>query len=366
MTALPEGWTLRRPTLDDVPAILELAHASDIAAVGEPDFTPDEVRESLTDPNTDMTRDCWVVLDQGGRIVGWAFPHNPTAGNRDFVEVYTWPEAGRPAMRPLLALMLDRMAERAAEFGHDPYQVRAGAIPTETAYLEVLAEAGFTFVKQHARMQMPLAGVPVEPPLPAGVVVRPVRSDDEDEMRRFHAVIEEAFRDADEPTPNYDGWRKQVDAQPVISFDEWFVAEVDGRMVGALQSSNGQADEDEGWIKWLAVLGAYRKRGIGEALMRRAFTVYAANGRTKVGLGVDLANPTKAAQLYYAVGLKPLYQANIYQSSVRSRAVVGRSDGQSSVRSRAVVGRSDGQSSVRSRAVVGRSDGQTEVRARRG
>ncbi|HEX8132510.1 MAG TPA: GNAT family N-acetyltransferase, partial [Actinomycetes bacterium] len=36
MTELPAGWTTRRPTLDDVPEILKLAHANDIAAVGEP------------------------------------------------------------------------------------------------------------------------------------------------------------------------------------------------------------------------------------------------------------------------------------------------------------------------------------------
>ncbi len=320
MTELPPGWTTRRPTLDDVPAILELAHASDIAAVGEPDFTAEEVREALTEPHTDMNRDCWVALDPTGKIVGWAYPHNPNAGDRDFIEVYVWPGHGRPAIRPLLALLMDRMTERAAELGHDPYQVRAGAIPTETPYIEALTDAGFTFVKQHARMQMPLAGVPVgTPPAPNGVTIRTVRGDDEDEMRRFHAVIEEAFLDSDHPGTGYDGWRQQVDAEPVVSFDEWFVAEADGRIVGVLQSSHGGADDNEGWVKRLATLRAYRKRGIGEALLRRAFAVYAAKGRTKAGLGVDLANPTKAAQLYYAVGMKPLYQANIYQTSVPAR-----------------------------------------------
>jgi ribosomal protein S18 acetylase RimI-like enzyme len=212
---------------------------------------------------------------------------------------------------------MERMAERAAEFGHDPYQVRAGAIPTETPYIEALVEAGFTFVKQHARMQMPLAGVPGGVPVPpAGVHVRAVRGADEDELRSFHAVIEEAFRDADHPSPGYDAWRQQVAGESAVSFDEWFVAEVDGRIVGALQSSDGGADGDEGWVKRLAVLRAYRNRGVGEALLRRAFAVYAAKGRTKAGLGVDLANPTKAARLYYAVGMKPLYQANIYQTEL--------------------------------------------------
>ncbi len=311
---------MRRPTLDDLPALIALVHASDIAAVGEPDFSPDDAREALTEANTDPARDSWVALDPGGTIVGWGYPGNPTGGNRDFIEVFHWPERGRPAVRPLLALMMDRAAERAAEFGHDPYEVRAGAIPNETFWIEALTEAGFVFLKQHARMQISLAGVPVaSPEPPAGMTIRPVRSDDEGEMRRFHAVTEEAFLDSDHPSAGYEAWRQQVDAEEKPVFDEWFVAEVDGQIAGVLQSSSGGGEENEGWVKRLATLRAYRRRGVGEALLRRAFAVYAAHGRTLAGLGVDLANPTKAAQLYYAVGMKPLYQANIYQTTIAAK-----------------------------------------------
>jgi len=54
--------------------------------------------------------------------------------------------------------------------------------------------------------------------------------------------------------------------------------------------------------------------------------------------------------------------AEEHESSVRSRAVAGRSDGESSVRSSAVAGRSDGESSVRSKAVAGRLDGASGER----
>ena len=71
-------------------------------------------------------------------------------------------------------------------------------------------------------------------------------------------------------------------------------------------------------MKYLAVLRAYRRRGLGAALLRRAFATYAAKGRAKAGLGVDMANPTAAARLYHAVGMHPLYKANIYQRTVRA------------------------------------------------
>ncbi|WP_250003158.1 GNAT family N-acetyltransferase [Actinoplanes sp. M2I2] len=318
MTELPDGWSVRRPTLDDSPALLALVHASDIAAVGYPDYSPEEVREALTEPHTDPARDCWVVLDAGGRIVGWTYPGNPTGESRDFIEVYVWPGDGRPAMRPLLELMLARVAERKVEFGHAAYEVRAGALPAETAYIDLLSEYGFTFLKQHARMRISLAGVaPTAPEPPAGVTIRTVRPGDEADMRAFHAVVEQAFLDSDHRSASYQDWRKQVDDDPAPVFDEWFVAEVDGVVAGVLESSyDSDEDSGEGWVKRLAVLGSYRRKGLGEALLRRAFAAYAAKGRAQAGLGVDLANPTRAARLYRAVGMTPLYEANIYQKMI--------------------------------------------------
>ena len=325
-TALPEGWSTRRPTLADVPEILAVVHASDLAAIGEPDFTADEVRGRLTDPHTDMAVDSWLAQDEAGAIVGWTFPRNVSAGDSDFLEVFVHPERGRPALRPLLALMMGRMVERAAQFGHERYQVRAGAIPTEQPYIDALTEAGFEFYRQHARMRMPLDDVsPTPPQPPPGVVVRPVRGDDEGDLRALHAVIEEAFRDTDHLAVGYEIWRAQVANEPTVSFDEWFVAEVDGRVVGSLQSSDSGIDDNEGWVKRLAVLRAYRKRGLGEALLRRAFAVYQAKGRSHAGLGVDLENPTRAVRLYLAVGMTPLYRANVYRTYVTAgpRATAG-------------------------------------------
>jgi GNAT superfamily N-acetyltransferase len=317
VSELPEGWRTRRPTLDDVPELLRLAHASDIASVGEPDFAVDDVREALTAPRTDPERDCWVALDAAGEIVGWAYPHNPSGRDRDFIEVYVWPGRGLPAIRPLLDLMLERVTERGREFGHDPYTVRAGAIPSEEPYIAALTDAGFVFVKQHARMTMALKdGAVAVPEPPPGVAVRPVRHEDEAELRRFHATIEEAFNDSDHPATDYATWRERLAAESSIAWDEWFVGEVDGEWAGVLQSSDAGIEDNGGWVRALAVLRPYRRRGVGAALLHRAFAAYAAKGRTTAGLGVDLANPTRAARLYRAVGMHPLYAANIYQRTV--------------------------------------------------
>jgi mycothiol synthase len=213
--------------------------------------------------------------------------------------------------------MLHRVAERAKKFGHDPITVRAGAIPTEKQWIETLAGAGFEFLKQNARMAMSLEGVPATAPEPPpGVTVRPVDPGDQDEMRRFHATIEEAFRDSDHRATDYPTWRERVAAESSVSYDEWFVGAVDGEWAGVLQSSDSGLADGEGWVRFLAVLRPYRKKGVGAALLRRAFASYVGKGRVKAGLGVDLDNPTQAVRLYRAVGMTPQYAANIYQRTL--------------------------------------------------
>lgn len=114
---LPAGWTTRRPTLDDVPAILAVVHAADTFAIGHPDFDAEDVAASLTAPYFDPARDSWLAVDPEGDVVGWATVDNPTGVGREFVEIYVDPVRAATVRAPLLARQLDRVAERAADRG---------------------------------------------------------------------------------------------------------------------------------------------------------------------------------------------------------------------------------------------------------
>ncbi|WP_435831096.1 GNAT family N-acetyltransferase [Polymorphospora rubra] len=317
---LPDGWTTRPPTLDDVPALLKVTHASDIAAIGYPDFPEYELLEVLQAPHVDLERDQAVAVDADGTVVAWAYLDNPNRAQREFIEVYVHPELGVPARAVLLRRQLDRVAEEAAELGLDRMSVRAGAVPTETGWAGDLRAAGFGFVKRYARMSRPLAGVSTTPPTPpAGVVVRLVDPSSDDDMRAFHRVLDTAFRDTPDYDPmTYEHWRERIAALQSVAYDEWFVATVDGVPAGVLQSSDQGTDDDEGWVRYLAVLREHRKRGIGAALLGHAFAVYAGKGRKQAGLGVDLSNPTEAARLYLSVGMTASYEADIFERTVEA------------------------------------------------
>jgi GNAT superfamily N-acetyltransferase len=308
---------MRPPTRNDVPAILALVHASDIAAIGEPDYSADDVAEVLTAPNFDPDLDSWLAFDAGGRLLGWAYVSNHSGGPREFIDVYVHPEYGRAVQAELLRLALERVPDRAHELGYAEVTVRAAAIATELHWIGIIEAAGFTFVKRYARMARELSDADVPPTVPAGVVIRPLRHEDEVEMRAFFEVLWAAFVDIpDSMSGDYDDYRARIASLPSVSWDEWFVAEVDGVVVGALQSAG--AEDNEGWVRNLGVAAAYRGRGLGRLLLQTAFAAYRSKGRTSAGLGVDLTNPTSAYRLYTGVGMRPAYESDIYERTVAS------------------------------------------------
>ncbi|MFG2037434.1 GNAT family N-acetyltransferase [Dactylosporangium sp. NPDC048998] len=316
LTGLP-GWTVRGCTLHDVAAILSVTRASDVAALGEPDWTEDEVVATLTAPNQDPAVDSWLASGPGGEPLAWAYVDNPERGTRDNVEVYAVPGRGAAAYGPLLDLALERVTARAREAGHTQVTLRAGAVASESAYIDALTAHGFAFRKRHARMTRPLTGDDRALLVGDRLLVRALRAGDEAEMRRFHEVLQAAFTDTPDfqPVP-YEAWRESLAALPSISWDEWLVAEVSDRVVGVLQSADQGVERGEGWVKNLAVLREHRREGIGGALLRSAFAIYAAKGRTTAGLGVDLTNPTGAHRLYAGVGMTVAFAADMFERTV--------------------------------------------------
>jgi len=80
---------------------------------------------------------------------------------------------------------------------------------------------------------------------------------------------------------------------------EWFlVAEVDGKVVGAVMAGY---EGHRGWINYLAVAPAERKKGVGRALMVEAERVLRAAGCPKINLQVRPDNPAVIA-FYERIG----------------------------------------------------------------
>jgi ribosomal protein S18 acetylase RimI-like enzyme len=66
----------------------------------------------------------------------------------------------------------------------------------------------------------------------------------------------------------------------------------------------------------LAVRRPWRRRGLGEALLRDAFLRFAERGKRSAGLGVDAENTTGAVALYERVGMHVVRRSDTWERTV--------------------------------------------------
>jgi mycothiol synthase len=72
-----------------------------------------------------------------------------------------------------------------------------------------------------------------------------------------------------------------------------------------------------GWVGMLGVRPGWRRRGLGELLLRTAFAQFARRGETRVGLGVDAQNETGATRLYERAGMSVAFQITVFRKDLR-------------------------------------------------
>src|SRR5439155_25355916 len=94
----------------------------------------------------------------------------------------------------------------------------------------------------------------------------------------------------------------------------WWLAEDGGELAGFSRNSwHFSGAPSFGWIDSLGVLPAWRRRGLGTALLRHSFLDFRSRGATRVGLGVDTENVTGAVALYERVGMRIHRSSDTYE-----------------------------------------------------
>ena len=84
MPELPAGYAVRAATADDLDAIVELFEAYDVWDFGRPDPGREHLEADWVAPGFEPAADSWLVTDQGGGVVGFAYVQGmPTEAARD-------------------------------------------------------------------------------------------------------------------------------------------------------------------------------------------------------------------------------------------------------------------------------------------
>lgn len=306
---LPAGVVVHRAGADDVPALLALLRADEVAAMGETSLSAGEVEEWFDTPRA-RERNTALVLERDGVLVGvWRV-------FRNFDDKY-WAQVAID--RSLPAALVDELwtaglawAEEVALAIADGLGVTGPRLDLWVNEHDLLtrrhAEAfGFRQMRAFIEMQIDLDGYVAPAPDPASPVVvrRADTSSDASDLRTMYEVISESFRDHyDFQLRSFEDWLEAKHADPLADPGHWYLAEIDGDVVGGLMGHNSYLEADNaGYVANLGVLRQGRGRGVAKALLHTSFARYAADGRVAVKLHVDAESPTGATHLYESVGM---------------------------------------------------------------
>jgi mycothiol synthase len=298
---------LRPPTADEAEAVTQLIAACDIAEYGAADIELDDVLVDWSRPGFDLEKDA-VVAVEDGRIVGYAAITR--SGHRD---AYVDPEEqGRGIGSRLLAWSEKRAAEQLAP--GESVLLGEPVASVNDAARKLLESAGYEPVRSYWRMVAPLEGPPPPPVWPEGVRVRTF--DRERDDRAVHTLIQESFGDNERHVPeSFEEWEAGMIDREAFEPGLWFVAESEGRVVGAVLCP---AYEEEGWIRQLAVSRDWRRRGLGTALLYQAMAEFHRRGRKELGLVVDSWNRTGAREMYERAGMRVDREHHRYEKLIRA------------------------------------------------
>jgi mycothiol synthase len=310
---LAPGYIIRRPVFTDLNAVYEAIRASEIEEFGEAEgYAVEELEGNWKE--LDLGRDAWVAVSPDGELAGYGYVLNRRHVRLD-VEVYVHPaHYGRG-----IGTTLVRLAEaRARE--HVPLAPPGTRVVVNNWINALNAEArsllereGYTPVRYFFRMEITFSEEPPAASWPAGITVR-VGSVDDD-LRPFYETLEEAMADHWGHVPrSYEEWRERRERS---NFDPslWFLALDEGEPAGAVLCS---ISDGIGWIDTLAVRVVWRRRGLGSALLTRAFHELYARGMRRMALGVDAENPTGATRLYERAGMHVGQQYATYGKELRA------------------------------------------------
>jgi len=261
------------------------------------------------------------VIELDGRLAGYAVLFDRGAG-RLMGDGYVHPEAtGRGVGGMILRLTEQRARERMETA--DP----ACRVSLQNATLlheggdgarGLYETNGYIVVRHFWRMVADLDSEPERPLALEGVAVEPY--DESRDARDVHATIQEAFRDHwGHREVSWDEWDAAWRAREAVDRTLWWVARAEGELAGVILASWKRMG-DWGFVDTLGVRRPWRRRGVGEALLRTAMLEFWRRGERRVALGVDAESPTGATRLYERVGMRVFWRSVVWEKELRPGA----------------------------------------------
>ena len=144
-------------------------------------------------------------------------------------------------------------------------------------------------------MRIDLDAAPARAPAwPRGVRVQTYGRDD---AARVHALLRHGYSRGGGRVGPFEKWVREMTSDAEFDPQLWFLAEADGELAGVALCWTS------GFVKDLAVHESWRRRGLGEALLRHVLATFRARGARVTELKVESDN-ARAVRLYERLGMR--------------------------------------------------------------
>lgn len=314
MRTMPNLYTFRRPSMDDLQAVLHIHRASRTADLGSSSLTEDELRANWQPDKLSLNTDAWLAICNGGKPVAYA--EAPQTGRRVWGAFWVLPEERDRGMETyLLRLMEERTLEHANAVNLSNVTLLGRASDSNVVARHAYEQAGYTRYLSFQIMQIDLYQIPPEPNWPEGINVRPFLPGQDEQAT--YVTDEEASEDKGYHTPlTFDGWAERMGLYaPRFDPTLWFLASSSPDLAGVALNMY-DADTSTGWVDHLGVRRPWRKLGLGMALLLHSFREFYLRGIRTVKLSVDSGSLTNAPRLYSHAGMRVVQFYHIYHKEL--------------------------------------------------
>jgi ribosomal protein S18 acetylase RimI-like enzyme len=310
--------------LDDAQDIANLLNACAVERTGKPATNAQTVHGSMQTPALNLETDCLLAYGPRGKIAGFALVQVNPPSPLLYALTESHPQYWNKSIGTTLCRWVEERARRSVP------ELEAGAriallqqrLSSDVAGRELLLREGYEPVRHSFRMVIDLDAPPSQEPVPEGIIIRPFIR--ESEGHALVRAMRESFRDSwgymDRGFEmEYDHWMHILERDPARDpAPYWFVA-VDGKEIAGFALCHPEMGEDPemAWVYVVGVRPAWRRRGIGLALLQHSFGELYQAGKRKVSLEVDAENPTGATRLYEKAGMHIERRNDTYEKLLR-------------------------------------------------
>ena len=296
-------YSVRPARLSDIEAVHEIIARQNMIDYGNAMRTLDDLQKSWQ--SIDLDKDtCTAFVD--GKLAGYA-----ELLDNDSPFIYLADRTNVDLGFQLLTI-LEKMA---ANRKKDTVNLFTRISEKNNTLLQLFASNGYKSKLSFLIMDRVLQDIPPAAQLPEGIVIRTFIKDQDEQIT--YQTDEEASQDKGyHDRLSYEDWVKRMSMEK-DSFDPsiWFLA-CAGNGVAGVALNVFRKDSNTGWVDHLSVRQAWRRRGIGKALLLHTFREFYLRSIHHIKLSVDSKSLTHAPHLYESVGMQTVQQYHIYRKEI--------------------------------------------------